>query len=141
MSEETTIASSIIRANKNFFLEGEKIGFLRPDGKIQMTPGNAEHRAALETFLKIDAAQPVNTPLPQPDPLPAPKKEKKAPSSSKLSAPRSELSSIPPCPPEDPYAGDKTPAVIAWYFKYKPDEAAEKYKNRKFTIEAETSNS
>jgi hypothetical protein len=132
MSEETTIPN-IIRADKNFFLEGEKIGFLRPDGKIQMTPGNAEHRAALETFLKIDAAQPVNTPLPQPHPLPAPKMEKKA--STALST------SIPPCPPEEPEAGDKTPAVIAWYFKYKPDVAAEKYKNRKFTIKAETSNS
>ena len=39
---------------------------------------------------------------------------------------------IPECPEEDPLAGDKTPAVIAWWFKYKPGEAAEKYKTRKF---------
>jgi hypothetical protein len=42
------------------------------------------------------------------------------------------VAAIPPCPDEDPLAGDKTPAVIAWWFKYQPAEAAVKYKNRKF---------
>lgn len=39
---------------------------------------------------------------------------------------------IPPCPPEDPLAGDKTPEVVAWWFKHHPKEAEEKYKGRKF---------
>jgi hypothetical protein len=135
MSEDT-ITPTIIRADKNFFLDGEKIGFFRPDGKLQMTPGNTEHRAALEAFIKGEAAAPE--PLPQPEPLPAP-----APKSNKEPRTKNQelATGIPPCPPMDPAAGDKTPAVIAWWFKYKPAEAAEKYKNRKFTIEAETSNS
>lgn len=42
------------------------------------------------------------------------------------------VTTIPPCPAEDPLAGDKTPEVIAWWFKYHPKEAEEKYKGRKF---------
>lgn len=41
---------------------------------------------------------------------------------------------IPPCPPSDPRSGDKTPEVVAWWFKHHPKEAAEKYRNRKFTM-------
>ena len=41
---------------------------------------------------------------------------------------------IPPCPPEDPAAGDKTPAVIAWWHRYHPEEAAARYKGRRFTM-------
>ena len=37
---------------------------------------------------------------------------------------------IPSCPAEDPMAGDKTPAVIAWWFKHHPKEAAVKYNGR-----------
>lgn len=39
---------------------------------------------------------------------------------------------VPPCPEEEPLAGDKTPAVIAWWFKHHPEEAAAKYRGRKF---------
>jgi len=41
-------------------------------------------------------------------------------------------SAIPPCPDEDPQAGDKTPAVVAWWFKHHPQQAAVKYHGRKF---------
>ena len=43
-----------------------------------------------------------------------------------------ETAAIPPCPEEDPQAGDKTPAVVAWWFKHHPEEAALKYHGRKF---------
>lgn len=43
-----------------------------------------------------------------------------------------ETGNIPPCPAEDPQAGDKTPAVVAWWHQYKPQEAAVKYAGRKF---------
>ncbi len=42
-------------------------------------------------------------------------------------------SAIPPCPPEDPRAGDKTPEIVAWWHTYHPAEAAKRYANRKFT--------
>lgn len=41
---------------------------------------------------------------------------------------------VPPCPAEDPAAGDKTPAVIAWWHRYHPKQAAERYKGRRFTM-------
>ena len=40
--------------------------------------------------------------------------------------------SEPPCPAEDPRAGDKTPEVVAWFFRYRPEEAEARYKGRKF---------
>lgn len=41
---------------------------------------------------------------------------------------------IPPCPEAEPSMGDKTPAVIAWWFKHHPTEAAARYANRKFEL-------
>ena len=119
MSENTT-APTIQRAEDNFFIDGVKVGFMHPNGKPQMLKGQAAHRPAIEAFLKIDAAQPDN--LPQTKPAPAPAKKTKG--------------EIPPCPPMDPSAGDKTPEVIAWFFKYKPEEAAIKYAKRRYSIDA-----
>lgn len=39
---------------------------------------------------------------------------------------------VPECPPCDPTMGDKTPAVIAWWFKYNPETAAKRYSGRRF---------
>jgi len=118
MSDTTT--PSIIRAENNIFLDGEKVGFIRPDGSLQMAKGQTAHRPAIEAFLGHDSPE---TPKESPN-LPIPK----SPNPS---------SSIPPCPPMDPMSGDKTPAVVAWYFKYKPEEAAVKYSKRRYTLEAE----
>ena len=34
---------------------------------------------------------------------------------------------VPECPASDPALGMKTPEVVAWWFKYFPEEAAVKY--------------
>jgi hypothetical protein len=49
-------------------------------------------------------------------------------------SPKSEVTgyNIPPCPPEDPMAGDKTPEVVAWWFAHHPEQAAARYAGRKF---------
>ncbi len=36
----------------------------------------------------------------------------------------------PPCPPMGP-EGDKTPAVVEWYFEHEPEKAEEKYGHRR----------
>lgn len=50
--------------------------------------------------------------------------------------PKPETVEVPPCPEAEPRLGDKTPAVIAWWFKHHPEEAAAKYKGRKFQLPA-----
>lgn len=42
-------------------------------------------------------------------------------------APLVALKLYPGCPPSDPQYGSKTPAVVAWWFEYFPEEAAERY--------------
>lgn len=41
---------------------------------------------------------------------------------------------LPSCPiPEDPRKGDKTPGVIAWWFKNHPEIAEKKYSGRRYS--------
>ncbi len=45
-----------------------------------------------------------------------------------------EESTIPPCPEANPMQGDKTPAVVAWWFEHQPRLAALKYAGRKIQL-------
>ncbi len=47
-------------------------------------------------------------------------------------SPAPSVKGAPVCPEMDPLLGDKTPAVVEWYFRYAPEEAATKYAGRKF---------
>jgi hypothetical protein len=114
---------NIIQAENNYFLDGEKIGFTRPDGSLQMAPGMKTHRDTLKAFIAGDST-------------PAAEEIDEAPAAEEPEEPEVVVKSkkgIPPCPPQSIEAGDKTPEVIAWYFKYHPEQAAIRYANRKFT--------
>jgi hypothetical protein len=69
--------------------------------------------------MQPDAGPEVVKPAAKPRSKPAPKAEAK-------------VDNIPPCPPEDPMAGDKTPEVVAWWFSHHPEQAAARYAGRKF---------
>jgi len=115
---------NIIQAENNYFLDGEKIGFTRPDGSLQMAPGMKPHRDTLKAFIAGDSTPAAEEPA-EPEVANYPVQ--------RASNPEPDYSSIPPCPPQSIEAGDKTPEVIDWYFKYHPEQAAIRYANRKFT--------
>ena len=121
-----TNISDIIRAEQNLFLEGEKVAFIKPDGKFQMLPGKAELRGRIEAWMETNPDSNVGPSTP-PAELTKPKPKAKV---------IDNLEVIPPCPEMDPRMGDKTPAVIEWWHTYHPEAAAEKYKNRRYSLEA-----
>ncbi len=47
------------------------------------------------------------------------------------------LMGVPPCPEEDPAAGEKTPAVVEWWFTHHTAEAVVKYQNRRIVLSEE----
>jgi hypothetical protein len=108
-----------------------KVAVINSKGYLQPAKGMADHRAALEAFLEsdripeeeIEVEAAAKTVFPAPIDLQSPPR-----------SPSAVTSDIPPCPPEDPAAGDKTPAVIAWWHRYHPEEAAARYKGRRFTM-------
>lgn len=105
---------NISRTGNNVFIDGGKVAFIRPDGKLQMVSGKAALRpGVLEWFAP---AKPSATSTP---PSPA------------TPSPDTKPRDIPPCPPMDPFAGDKTLEVIAWYAKHHPAEYKTRYAGRK----------
>jgi hypothetical protein len=95
-----------------------KVAVINSKGYLQPAKGMGDHRAAVEAFLEADRIpDDVAEAVAEMQPLPLPVR-----------------GTIPPCPPEDPAAGDKTPAVIAWWHRYHPEAAAVKYRGRKFAM-------
>jgi hypothetical protein len=124
-----------------------KVASISEAGNLRMANGQKDHKDAVEKFLAEsgeledeetpvvigapveDQKPPVDQDgdpkvLAMPPPLILPGEEKEDLAEF--------LGGIPECPPEDPAKGDKTPAVIKWWFTYHPEEAATKYANRKF---------
>lgn len=109
--------------NTILFAESEnmtpaKVAVINKAGVLQPSKGMGSHLEAIKAFL-ADIGDEIEEPAAEDPP-------------SAILDPRS--SSIPPCPAEDPAAGDKTPAVIAWWHRYHPQEAAARYKGRRFTM-------
>lgn len=98
-----------------------KVAVINAKGHLQPSKGMADHRAAVEAFLEGDRLPDEEAPAD----IDPPAAQVEAPSTKHQA---------PPCPPEDPTAGDKTPEVIAWWHRYHPEAAAVKYRNRKFAM-------
>jgi hypothetical protein len=115
---------SFQKIGNEIHFDGVKVGaFQDPGGHLRMVQGKTNLRPVVLAWLEKQGGEPVTEPTaPEPEATAAPTPP--APKSSK---------SIPPCPPMDPAAGDKTPAVIDWWFTYHPEAAATKYHGRKFT--------
>jgi len=91
-----------------------KVAIINRAGVLQPSKGCSDHLDAIKAFL-ADIGDEIEPPA---APVEAP----------------STKHQVPPCPAEDPTAGDKTPAVIAWWHRYHPGEAATRYANRRFTM-------
>ncbi len=136
------------------YYKGEDpIGFINPSGNLQMIRGHSEEREELEAFIEWhekhdhsgDSTEKVEPATPEvrdditTDQLENDKKRKSAASQlSKLATKNFEPVEVdevlPACPvPEDPRQGDKTPGVIAWWFKNHPEIAEKKYSGRRYS--------
>ena len=99
-----------------------KVAVINKAGVLQPSKGQSHHLEPIKAFLH-DIGDEIEPPAAEdPAPLSAQGATKVAPST------------VPPCPAEDPAAGDKTPAVIAWWHRYHPQEAAIRYKGRRVTM-------
>lgn len=90
-----------------------KVAVITKAGQLQPSKGCAAHREGIEAFL-ADIGDEIA-----------------APAGQEVDAPSTQHE-VPPCPPEDPASGDKTPAVVAWWYQHHPEQAAKRYQGRKF---------
>ena len=125
-----------------------KVAAIDDEGHLRMARGQAEaHKEAVEKFLEesgeledeeedgVTSAAPVDGKKPPVDrdgdpkvlPMPPPVADRVSDT-----FPKPASDSIPPCPPEDPSHGDKTPEVIRWWYRHHPEEARTRYEHRKW---------
>lgn len=125
---------NISQTDNEILIDGEKAGFIRKDGKLQMLAGNAKLRPKILAWMEKSTPEP-----------PAVKESLTAQgaSSSQLRvepevshwepSPGTDIprNPTPPCPPMNPMQGDKTPEVVAWYANHRPSEYKSRYAGRK----------
>lgn len=108
--------------------EGDKpIGEVLADGTVKMARGHHTKRAAAEELLSR-GGQPAGTEQPPTAPYGA----QGDPATGFVDSPLETKGSLGKPPAGDPTMGDKDPAVIVWWFKHRPKEARERYKDRNF---------
>lgn len=132
MSTETT-ALKFVKLEHNIFLDGEKVASFQEDGTLRMAKGQSAVKPELMLWLANQ------NDLPQPAPAAEQVEEEEQPEDetpTPAPAEKPKKSAIPPCPEMTIEAGDKTPEVIAWFKKYKPEEFEKRYKGRRFKLEA-----
>lgn len=113
------------KQGNEIFHDGQKVAWLLGDGALRMTRGNAGHRADVEAFLsRLYVAVPPGEDMPEEVPRETTKPGPEHP-------PKRKAGEIPPCPVSERGWGDKDPEVIDWWFTYHPEEARERYKNRR----------
>ncbi len=132
MSTETTTLK-FVKLEHNIFLDGEKVAAIHEDGTLRMAKGQSAVKPDLMLWLASEGQLPTPAASNDDEPEAADESEVEP---EEAPAPKLKKGEIPPCPPMTIEAGDKTPEVIAWYKKYKPAEFAEKYKGRRFSIDA-----
>lgn len=97
-------------------LDGEKIANYSEESGLRMLKGQGEHKEAVKDFLGLNEEEEEDT--------------------SVIVKPKAKEGNFivldPICPiPCDPSMGDKTPAIVDWWFEKHPELAAKKYAGRK----------
>lgn len=119
-----------IRIEDSTIYEGDKaIGEILADGTPKLARGHHTKRQAIEELLAGRSWEAAGQPEESRE---TPNGVQGEPATGSVSVPHETKGSLASPPQGSPQAGDKDPDVIAWWFKHRPDEARERYKNRSF---------
>lgn len=125
------------------YWEGDdKLAFINETGNLQSTRGNADRKHEITDFIDWHAAHDPAEPISdgpdggqgEPDTGGLPQAEGGEADFAPHETKDAGIDEVTPvCPvAEDPSLGDKTPAIVAWWFKNHPKIAEKKYTGRRY---------